>query len=116
MTSRLQKVHLAHLREIITYEGLSKTEGSRIIAGAGRFIDVVFDGRIVSWDRTVRSFVAEASDIRWNGEAIRVTNPKTGGSSLYVNPIPKKNREGEVMWWTLTPQGGGNHVLRVFND
>ena len=83
---------------------------------AGRVLKVIFDDNIVSWDRVSKSFIAEASSLRWDGQDIHVTNPKTGGSSLYVKPQAKKDREGDVVWWTLTPQGGGNHVFRVLND
>lgn len=67
------------------------------------------------WHSPTKSFSIDASDIRWDIQrTVSITNPKTGGVALYTHPIPTKDGEGEVMYWTLS--GPHSTWLKIFND
>ena len=68
----------------------------------------------ITWSKPRNTFSCEASDIGWNGQLVRLENPRTGGARVFAFSVPRHTAGGEIASWILTSPEGIK--LEILND
>jgi len=87
------------------------------VVKVARIIALPTTSNAISWNGKDKSFSAFSSDLQWSlQDKIILTNPKTEGTETFSNPVPYRDRENEVQWWTLTGESNPKITFKIFND